>query len=51
MKTPQHFYRKRDSFRRKQPAAKHGLSQACNFAVFMDFDQSMCNQAGDFQAN
>jgi hypothetical protein len=51
METAQYFYRKRDSFRRKQTAAKDGLSQACNFTVFMDFDQSMCDQARDLQAN
>jgi hypothetical protein len=49
MKAAQHFYREGDRLRRQESVLKNGFAQTCDFAVFVNFEQAMCNQPGDFQ--
>src|SRR5260370_35218498 len=51
VKAPEHFDGECNGFGRQEAVVKDGFSQPGDFAVFVDFDETMRNQAGDFQAD
>src|SRR5215469_11521566 len=51
MKSAQDLYRGGDCFGREKSAAEYGLAQACDLAIFVNFDQVMGGEAGDLEAD